>query len=862
MWDSSALAWDPGMFLSNASSITVATFDPKAVRRAGTAPTVLTQSVDEQSDVDPEDEYRCTEEYYHAYYNQHPRDPRLLPPIRMRSQAKPHPRERSPGMEHGPGRQPTRDQQRLQSQLLPADLLNSPPCEVVEGTMPPIAHLQLDDLEPPPELETPSTLPSGTKIEPMAAAPSPGAPPAQGADPPSPSPGLTLMQNFYIGAVPTAVISCPPGCGTGHVVVEGVAQLPRVMLSPYGQPQHSPHARGAAQSNRGRGRKGAQGAAAPPGALVPDDDPPVRKESPQHREPQTMQQVAGRVADLSRDQDGSRLIQRLLEVPSNVATIFQEIFPTAVSLMTDVFGNYVIQKLLETASREEFDRLVGLLHGEVLRLSTQTYGCRVVQKALDQATDKERLPIMQQLDGHIAECVLDQNANHVVQKCVELMPQSAQFIIDSFLPDLDRLACHAYGCRVIQRLFEKCCTEPSVDTAHLLLAVLERTHDFVTNQYGNYVVQHAMLNSPYELQHQFIGMLTPRMYELSCSKFASNVAEKIIELATGIERDRVIVTLTGTTPTSPSVVQRPQAQQQQPEANCLVHMMQDPYANYVVQKLFDLSTDAQRAVMANKIREWIPMIRRGTYGRHLLARMEKSGAISPGDAPRKEMKKQSEKSTSQPSHPPGRQSPQRSSGRSAAMQPQFYAVAAPSGASYIIAQPQTYANPQAPYPVQQHGVAFAYSGGGEAPQGYNLQQQHQHDPYGSPAFPGIVYPYNAAPGQGTITYSIRNAVLYAPQPQSVAHGHLSAQPASPPPCGYPVGGPEIHSQSGAPHRQRARAPPPPTQATSLTLGIESRAEATRSYTPPSVPSPPLPADVVAPSHTRFFSTSSRFTLPS
>lgn len=49
----------------------------------------------------------------------------------------------------------------------------------------------------------------------------------------------------------------------------------------------------------------------------------------------------------SSDQYGSRFIQQKLETASveEKDMVFHEIMPQALSLMTDVFGNYVVQKV-------------------------------------------------------------------------------------------------------------------------------------------------------------------------------------------------------------------------------------------------------------------------------------------------------------------------------------------------------------------------------------------------------------------------------------------------------------------------------------------------------------------------------------
>lgn len=53
------------------------------------------------------------------------------------------------------------------------------------------------------------------------------------------------------------------------------------------------------------------------------------------------------------DQYGSRFIQQKLETATDEEknAIFPEIFPYSRTLMTDVFGNYVIQKVQAVASK-------------------------------------------------------------------------------------------------------------------------------------------------------------------------------------------------------------------------------------------------------------------------------------------------------------------------------------------------------------------------------------------------------------------------------------------------------------------------------------------------------------------------------
>ena len=59
--------------------------------------------------------------------------------------------------------------------------------------------------------------------------------------------------------------------------------------------------------------------------------------------------------------------------------------------------------------------------------------------------------MVEELDGNIMRCVRDQNGNHVIQKCIECVPEDAiDFIVSTFFDQVVTLSTHPYGCRVIQ----------------------------------------------------------------------------------------------------------------------------------------------------------------------------------------------------------------------------------------------------------------------------------------------------------------------------------------------------------------------------------------------------------------------------
>ncbi|XP_060042614.1 pumilio homolog 2 isoform X22 [Erinaceus europaeus] len=321
-----------------------------------------------------------------------------------------------------------------------------------------------------------------------------------------------------------------------------------------------------------------------------------------------LRDLIGHIVEFSQDQHGSRFIQQKLEraTPAERQMVFTEILQAAYQLMTDVFGNYVIQKFFEFGSSDQKLALATRIRGHVLPLALQMYGCRVIQKALESISPDQQSEMVKELDGHVLKCVKDQNGNHVVQKCIEcVQPQSLQFIIDAFKGQVFVLSTHPYGCRVIQRILEHCTAE---QTLPILEELHQHTEQLVQDQYGNYVIQHVLEHGRPEDKSKIVAEIRGKVLALSQHKFASNVVEKCVTHASRAERALLIDEVC--------------CQNDGPHS-ALYTMMKDQYANYVVQKMIDMAEPAQRKIIMHKIRPHITTLRKYTYGKHILAKLEK-----------------------------------------------------------------------------------------------------------------------------------------------------------------------------------------------------------------------------------------------
>uniref|UniRef100_A0A8C6MLA3 PUM-HD domain-containing protein n=1 Tax=Nothobranchius furzeri TaxID=105023 RepID=A0A8C6MLA3_NOTFU len=333
-----------------------------------------------------------------------------------------------------------------------------------------------------------------------------------------------------------------------------------------------------------------------------------------------LRDLPGHMVEFSQDQHGSRFIQQKLEraTPAERQMVFGEILQAAYQLMTDVFGNYVIQKFFEIFT------LAGVF--KKIRFRVKKLRFRV-----DDRPKRRKISTFWQIPGYAwTGPWSDEFCLHLVTKITP---------ITVYHPFLKGQRCGWLPCQVVntpnqQHLF--CLTFRSDDDVRGFVAlqmgvslirrpVTVEMHDYFSpigtscenhcmprklkrDQYGNYVIQHVLEHGRPEDKSKIVAEVRGKVLVLSQHKFASNVVEKCVIHSSRAERALLIDEVC--------------CQKDGPHS-ALYTMMKDQYANYVVQRMIDMAEPAQRKIIMHKIRPHIATLRKYTYGKHILAKLEK-----------------------------------------------------------------------------------------------------------------------------------------------------------------------------------------------------------------------------------------------
>lgn len=130
----------------------------------------------------------------------------------------------------------------------------------------------------------------------------------------------------------------------------------------------------------------------------------------------------------------------------------------------------------------------------------------------------------------------------------------------------------------------------------------------INDQYGNYVIQHVVEHGSEEERKIIIGIARKDIFALSQHKFASNVVERCLQHGSPDQRRELIeMFIVGDGPPNPSP---------------LSSLVRDQFGNYVVQRILDIAERSQRERVVEILREQVSAIKKYSYGKHIIARLE------------------------------------------------------------------------------------------------------------------------------------------------------------------------------------------------------------------------------------------------
>lgn len=324
----------------------------------------------------------------------------------------------------------------------------------------------------------------------------------------------------------------------------------------------------------------------------------------------TVQELTGMILGACKDQYGCRNLQKHLEnrIPEEIHQIWLETNQHIVGLMTDPFGNYLCQKLLEYCDDNERTALIRNSMHEMITIALNQHGTRALQKMIEFVSTPIHVQLITQaLRDRVVELIQDLNGNHVIQKCLnKFSAEDAQFIFEAVGNRCIDVGTHRHGCCVLQRCIDHATGEQKL---WLVQKITENAQRLVQDPFGNYVVQYIIDLNESAFTEPLVQRFRGTIGMLSRHKFSSNVIEKCLRCGNDESKDMMVSELL--------------------HHGEMERLLRDSYGNYVVQTALEHATEHMKIRLVEAIRPYLHTIKTTPYGRRLQAKIQQYDSRTP-----------------------------------------------------------------------------------------------------------------------------------------------------------------------------------------------------------------------------------------
>ncbi|KAK7275762.1 hypothetical protein RIF29_16884 [Crotalaria pallida] len=323
----------------------------------------------------------------------------------------------------------------------------------------------------------------------------------------------------------------------------------------------------------------------------------------------SLAETQGFIFRLAKDQNGCRFLQRIIDEgpPEVMSVVFNGVIVNVVELMMDPFGNYLVQKLLDVCQEDQRLHIVIILTkepGQLVRTSMNSHGqvqllrlTRVVQKLIETLKTRKQVSLLRSaIQPGFLELVKDLNGNHVIQRCLQVFScPDNEFIFDAATKFCVDIATHQHGCCVLQR-----CIDQSMGKYQdkLITEISKHALFLAQDPYGNYVITYIIEMKIPSFSAKLVSQFKGNYVKLSMQKFSSHVVESCLKHV-GECRAKIVRELLS--------------------ARQFVQLLQDPYANYVVQSALAVTKGSLHASLVEAVRPH-KVLRTSPYCKRIFSR--------------------------------------------------------------------------------------------------------------------------------------------------------------------------------------------------------------------------------------------------
>jgi hypothetical protein len=204
--------------------------------------------------------------------------------------------------------------------------------------------------------------------------------------------------------------------------------------------------------------------------------------------------------------------------------------------------------------------------GQIYGLCKDQHGCRFLQRKLEEQNAQDIQIIFDEVKDHFTELMVDPFGNYLCQRLLEYAnTEQRTVLVEKAVPAMTQIALNQHGTRALQRMIEYIST--AEETQLIISALKYDVVQLIQDLNGNHVIQKCLNHlSPHDAQFIF-DAVGHHCVVVGTHRHGCCVLQRCVDHASGGQKGALIDHII---------------------ANAF-SLVQDPFGNYVVQYILDLS---------------------------------------------------------------------------------------------------------------------------------------------------------------------------------------------------------------------------------------------------------------------------------
>ena len=236
------------------------------------------------------------------------------------------------------------------------------------------------------------------------------------------------------------------------------------------------------------------------------------------------------IPKIGTNQYGTKVLQYLIEFLNNEKNLFffiEKTLPHVVELVNDLNGIHIIQRLI-CIKNDKIQLIFNKVFENIQLIAVTRDGSNFIKKLIEFFDENNLILLINAINNNLSIIITNQYGNYIIQNIIIKDNLILKYqIIETIIKNIVNFSNQKFSSNVVEKCFEvKEMKDKVID------AIIKNNNfeQILLNEYGNYVIQKALLKSDQNKQIIMLKLLVPLVHKLQCMPFGQKLLTKLFTL--------------------------------------------------------------------------------------------------------------------------------------------------------------------------------------------------------------------------------------------------------------------------------------------------------------------------------------------